>query len=94
MGRVVSRFFAWWSRLWARHRHEFQPVATTYAPPADSLSFYWLPNAERERAVHGVTTILYRCHECGAMQSFQMLGSKQAPPSTAKLVPIRKEDRF
>lgn len=87
----LSSFRAWCSRLWARHRHEFQPVATTYAPPADP---FLLDNPARERAIHGVTTILYRCSECGTMQAFQMLGSKQAPPSMAKVVPIRKGERF
>ena len=86
----MKPFFSWVVSLF--HRHEFLPVASTYAPPLDwsNATFFYEPEY-RERAFHGVTTMLYRCDKCGALKTFQMLGSRQAPPSSAKVIPLRKE---
>lgn len=51
----------------------------TYAPPIHENGWHWLDRGqERERGVHGCTTVAELCTQCGARRETIMLG-KQIP---------------
>jgi hypothetical protein len=81
----------WLLRLFCRH--EWAPVVVTYAPPGES---FLLDGAARERAMRGVTTVMRQCGKCGDCHVVRMLGERAIPPSSGKLIPLRrvKEETF
>lgn len=57
------------------HKHNWEEVARTYAPPHNlpAMSGYGAIDL-LERAVSGMTTILWKCRECEKFRKDEMLG--------------------
>jgi hypothetical protein len=57
----------WWP--WSSHTHDLVLEASTYAPPIRGMvsgsNLCLLAASERERAIHGCTTFVWKCSEPG-----------------------------
>lgn len=72
------------------HRHYMIEVARTYSSPRAVNSFtidYYIRGFEREKILHGVTTILYRCNKngCNKTKMIEMLGKEVAEDELEKM---------
>lgn len=60
-------------KIESRHLHKWELTAQTYAPPREKVDN--LSGSSLEKAMFGVTSLLWECPTCGESKKEELLGS-------------------
>lgn len=62
-------------RIFSRHKHSWNEIMRTYAPPVSKLACVRIPSFELESLLMGKTAIVWECTVCGEINKQECLGS-------------------